>query len=93
MLGIGHLSCSEIAFTVLLKGHRVDPIQAVDWSSIQALRRVVSKNPASQALAIAVWDAVRLQGPRQLNVVGPVTRALSWPLSNLAPGTGVILIR
>ena len=77
--GAGNFSCAEIAFTLFLKpkGHRVDPVQAVDWSSIQALRRVVSKNPASQALAHAVWDLVHRQNPRLLKVVGPVTRALS----------------
>eukprot|EP00435_Cladocopium_sp_Y103_P026624 s395_g6.t1 len=75
--GAGLLSCAEVAFTLFLKGHRVDPVQATDFSCLQTLRRVVSNNTECRALANEVWSKACTATRRSLNVCGPVTRAVS----------------
>ena len=49
--GAGSLSCAEVAFTLLLKGHRVDPIQAADFNCFAVMRRVISKGGEAAAMA------------------------------------------
>ena len=51
--GAGNLSCVEIAFTLLLKGHRVDPVQAADFNCFTVLRRAVSKGGRAAEVAEA----------------------------------------
>eukprot|EP00435_Cladocopium_sp_Y103_P058315 s395_g20.t1 len=73
--GAGRLSCAEIAFTIFLKGHKVDPMQAVDCSNILTLQRVLAKNSSARALAEDIWSRTRRISQNNLQVYGPITRA------------------
>ena len=85
--GAGNLSCAEIAFTLFLKGHKVDPVQVTEHSAFQALLRMLAKNGEASELAHSSWNLTRDLGRRSLQVIGPVTRIRklfascrwSWP--------------
>ena len=75
--GAGNLSCAEVAFTLFLKGHRVDPVQALDFSCLVTLRRILSGNSTCRNLAEQIWAATSEISWRHLEVCGPITRALT----------------
>ena len=68
--GAGTDRCVEIAFTLLLKGHRLDPAQAADYSCIMQLRRVVNRCPTAKELVQSTWRATK-DDPK---VAGTVSR-------------------
>ena len=53
--GACSLSCADVAFTLLLKGHRVDPIQAADFNVFAVVRRVISKDGEAATTAEEAW--------------------------------------
>ena len=75
--GAGNLSCAEVAFTLFLKGHRVDPVQALDFSCLVTLRRILSGHATCRQLAVQVWNAAADVNRRGSGVCGPVTLALA----------------
>ena len=73
--GAGNLACAEVAFTLLLKGHRVDPVQVTDCSGFAALCRTLAKNPEAAEIAYSSWLQAHNLRRDEITVVGPVTRA------------------
>ena len=49
------LRCTEIFMTTMCHGHLVDPHQAIDYATLNNLRRVLNRRPALQALWKEVW--------------------------------------
>eukprot|EP00665_Eupelagonemidae_sp_cell47_P009219 gene9218-8161_t len=68
-----HRRCSELYFTLIAKGHRVDATQAVPYRTLTALRAMLSRRPE---LADLWADTLRLRRQRPNDFEGPAKRVL-----------------
>ena len=51
----------ELLFTVVLRGARVDPIQALEVQALESARRLLAKHPDLQGLFQEVYDVEMMQ--------------------------------
>ncbi len=65
------LRCPELGTTLFIKGHLVDPCQALDYSCLRQARRIMTKDSQLRCRAKRVHDKVKQGGVR---VRGPVSQ-------------------
>jgi hypothetical protein len=66
------MRCKEMVFTLLVPGHRVDPIQAEAYTALLTLRHRLRARPELRPQFERIWD--RLDGGAPGTPSGPVSK-------------------
>eukprot|EP00660_Eupelagonema_oceanica_P019687 gene19687-biopygen9550 len=64
--------CPEVVMTLIARGHRLDPVQALPYRRVLALRRLLMLRPELLPLVRRAWEYERVQKHGRDPVPGPV---------------------